>query len=247
MEVSPWFSAHPRSGSTSPWDPSSTIRRPCMTSRPPPRSPRPYRSHTCGQLRASDAGATARLSGWVHRRRDHGQLIFLDLRDRHGITQVVVDAADDAGGPCAGQPGPERVRRHGRRRRSTARQAGKENPELPTGEIELRARGGRDPVRGEDAAVLHQRARRPDRRGAPARYRYLDIRREPMQRRLLLRSPPRPGDPRGPPRPRLRRGRDAGPDQVARPRAPATSSSPAGSSRARSTPCRRARSSSSSC
>ena len=54
----------------------------------------PYRSHTCGQLRASDTGASARLAGWVHRRRDHGQLIFLDLRDRHGLTQVVVDAAD---------------------------------------------------------------------------------------------------------------------------------------------------------
>ena len=55
----------------------------------------PYRTHTCGALRAADAGITARLSGWVHRRRDHGQLIFLDLRDRHGITQVVIDKADD--------------------------------------------------------------------------------------------------------------------------------------------------------
>src|SRR5574338_798855 len=55
----------------------------------------PYRTHTCGALRADDAGRTARLSGWVHRRRDHGQLIFLDLRDRHGITQVVIDKTDD--------------------------------------------------------------------------------------------------------------------------------------------------------
>ena len=54
----------------------------------------PYRTHTCGQLRAVDAGSSARLAGWVHRRRDHGQLIFLDLRDRHGITQVVIDKAD---------------------------------------------------------------------------------------------------------------------------------------------------------
>ena len=61
---------------------------------PGPSLATPYRTHTCGQLRASDAGTEARLSGWVHRRRDHGQLIFLDLRDRHGLTQVVVDAAD---------------------------------------------------------------------------------------------------------------------------------------------------------
>ena len=54
----------------------------------------PYRTHSCGELRATDAGAEVRLSGWVHRRRDHGQLIFLDLRDRHGLTQVVIDKAD---------------------------------------------------------------------------------------------------------------------------------------------------------
>ena len=71
-----------------------------MTDQPRRLARQPYRSHTCGQLRASDAGPTARLSGWVHRRRDHGQLIFLDLRDRHGITQVVVDATDAPARPC---------------------------------------------------------------------------------------------------------------------------------------------------
>ena len=51
----------------------------------------PYRTHDCGALRASDVGATARLSGWVHRKRDHGQLLFVDLRDHFGVTQCVVD------------------------------------------------------------------------------------------------------------------------------------------------------------
>ena len=50
-----------------------------------------YRSHTCGQLRASDVGQNVRLSGWVHRVRDHGGLLFIDLRDHYGMTQVVVD------------------------------------------------------------------------------------------------------------------------------------------------------------
>ena len=50
-----------------------------------------YRTHTCGALRLADAGITARLSGWVHRKRDHGQLLFVDLRDHYGITQCVID------------------------------------------------------------------------------------------------------------------------------------------------------------
>ena len=52
----------------------------------------PYRSHTCGALRAADAGQTARLSGWVHAKRDHGGLLFIDLRDHYGITQCVFAA-----------------------------------------------------------------------------------------------------------------------------------------------------------
>jgi aspartyl-tRNA synthetase len=52
-----------------------------------------YRTHTCGALRLSDAGQGARLSGWVHRKRDHGQLLFIDLRDHYGLTQCVIDVS----------------------------------------------------------------------------------------------------------------------------------------------------------
>ena len=147
----------------------------------------PYRTHTCGQLRASDAGTEARLAGWVHRRRDHGQLIFLDLRDRHGITQVVVDKADD----------PEAHAVASRVRSEfvvtvagevTPRLPGTENVRLATGEIELR---------GSDFRILSESKTPPFYINEPdaqidetlrLKYRYLDIRREAMASRLLLRS-----------------------------------------------------------
>jgi aspartyl-tRNA synthetase len=70
----------------------------------------PYRSHNCGELRRSDVGARVRLSGWVHRSRDHGGLLFIDLRDHYGLTQCVIEpdspvfakVAEAAGGRCHG-------------------------------------------------------------------------------------------------------------------------------------------------
>ena len=214
---------------------------------PSPSLATPYRTHTCGELRASDAGATARLAGWVHRRRDHGQLIFLDLRDRHGITQVVIDEADAPEAHAVGQPRPHRVRRRRSRARSRPACPGTENAKLPTGAIELQATAVDDPVRGEDAAVLHQRPRRADRREPAAQ---VPLPRHPARAdaaagccsaaawsRRSARSTTRTASSRS------RRRRSS----RARPRAPATSSSRAASSRAASTRCRRARSSSSSC
>ena len=105
---------------------------------PTPSLATPYRTHTCGQLRAADAGTDARLAGWVHRRRDNGQLIFLDLRDRHGITQVVVYQADaPAAHQEASRARPEFVVSVGGE--VAPRLAGTENAKLPTGDIELRA------------------------------------------------------------------------------------------------------------
>src|SRR5690348_9768979 len=93
-----------------------------------------YRTHTCGQLRAGDAGATVRLSGWVHRKRDHGQLLFVDLRDHYGLTQCVVDSSS-----------PIFARIDALKLESVATFTGTVkkrspetvNPKLPTGEIEL--------------------------------------------------------------------------------------------------------------
>jgi len=147
----------------------------------------PYRSHSCGQLRGSDSGAHASLAGWVHRRRDHGQLIFLDLRDRHGITQVVIDRTEQPEAHAAASRVRNefvvRVRGEVARRRE-----GTENAKLPTGEIELRAvevdvlNESRTPpfyVNDPDATIDES---------IRLKYRYLDIRRDPLQQRLLLRS-----------------------------------------------------------
>jgi aspartyl-tRNA synthetase len=154
---------------------------------PSPSLATPLRTHTCGQLRVADAGTAARLSGWVHRRRDHGHLIFLDLRDRHGLTQVIVDEESaPAAHEVASRLRPEFVVTVSGE--VARRMAGKENPEIATGEIELRA---------ADVEILAEAKTPPfyiNEPDAPVdetlrlRYRYLDLRREPMQRRLLLRS-----------------------------------------------------------
>ena len=147
----------------------------------------PYRTHTAGELRPAQAGSPARLAGWVHRRRDLGHLVFLDVRDRHGITQVVVDKTEQpAAHAIASRVRPEFVV-------SVAgevakRLEGTENAKLPTGEIELRA---------SEVTILSESKTPPFQINEPdapveeslrLKYRYLDIRREPMQRRLLLRS-----------------------------------------------------------
>ncbi|HEX6867231.1 MAG TPA: aspartate--tRNA ligase, partial [Candidatus Limnocylindrales bacterium] len=147
----------------------------------------PYRTHTCGALRGSDAGSAAGLAGWVHRRRDHGQLIFLDLRDRHGITQVVIDRTDasDAHGTAT------RVRSEfviAVRGDVARRIAGTENPKLPTGEIELRATEVRILSEARTPPFYINEPDAPVDEILRLKHRYLDIRRQPMAERLLLRS-----------------------------------------------------------
>src|ERR1700743_74957 len=94
-----------------------------------------YRTHTCGQLRSSDVGQTVRLSGWVNRRRDHGGLILIDLRDHYGITQCVIEP-DGAAFPLVDTARSEWVLTL--TGKVVARSEGTVNPDLPTGEGELR-------------------------------------------------------------------------------------------------------------
>ncbi len=141
------------------------------------------RTHTCGALRASDVGASVVLLGWVQKIRDLGSIIFLDIRDRHGITQVIVQ--DDAALLERAKPlrGEFVVAIEGV---VTRRAPDTENPKLPTGEIEVRAQGVRvlneaktPPfLIGEDQNVSEE---------TRLRYRYLDLRRPPLQRAIALR------------------------------------------------------------
>ena len=147
----------------------------------------PYRTHTCGELRASDSGVPARLAGWVHRRRDHGQLIFIDLRDRYGITQVIVDATQ---APLA-HAAASRLRNEFVVSVSgtvAPRLEGTGNARLATGAIELRASEVEILAEAKTPPFYINEPDAPIDEALRLRYRYLDIRREPMLRRLLLRS-----------------------------------------------------------
>ena len=93
-----------------------------------------YRSHTCGALRESDIGKTVRLSGWCHRIRDHGGVLFIDLRDHYGLTQVVADPDSPAFKLAETLRAEWVVRIDGKVRQ---RPDGTENPELPTGQVEV--------------------------------------------------------------------------------------------------------------
>jgi aspartyl-tRNA synthetase len=144
-----------------------------------------YKTHTCGELRADHAGQTVTLAGWVNTRRDHGGLIFIDLRDRYGLTQVVANpsTAAEAHAAASGARNEFVLQVTGVVRR---RPAGSENPKLPTGAIELEAQAIEilGPAKvlpfqvNEDAAVDES---------VRLKYRYLDLRRERLQRNLLLR------------------------------------------------------------
>jgi len=143
------------------------------------------RTQMCGELRREHAGQNVVLMGWVNRRRDHGGLIFLDLRDRTGIAQVVVDEKVGAAHDKADAARPEyvvAVKGHVRRRG-----AGLENPNMPTGEVEVVAdellllnESKTPPFSPAEDAIANEEVR--------LKWRYLDLRRVEMQRNFALRS-----------------------------------------------------------
>src|SRR5476649_1761213 len=143
-----------------------------------------YRSHTCGALREGDIGKTVRLSGWCHRIRDHGGVLFIDLRDHYGLTQVVADPDSPAFKLAETLRSEWVVRIDGKLRK---RPAGTENPDLPTGQVEvyideievLGAAGELPmPVAGEQEYPEETRLK----------YRFLDLRREHLHNNIMLRG-----------------------------------------------------------
>ena len=138
----------------------------------------------CGLLTAADAGREVELAGWVHRRRDHGGLIFIDLRDWTGLTQVVFDPSDPATFVEAGTLRSEDVVRVvGSVRR---RPAGTQNAKLATGEVELPARRLEILNRSETPPFVIAADEEPD-ESVRLRYRYLDLRRPRMHHNLTMR------------------------------------------------------------
>ncbi|PPQ28695.1 aspartate--tRNA ligase [Rhodopila globiformis] len=143
-----------------------------------------YRTHTCGALRAADASQQARLSGWVHAKRDHGGLLFIDLRDHYGITQCVFAAGSPAF-TAADAVRPESVITV--TGQVVLREPGTVNPKLPTGEIELRVA---DLAVQSTAEVLPMQVSGDEKFPEDIRlkYRFIDLRREKLHRNMVLRS-----------------------------------------------------------
>jgi aspartyl-tRNA synthetase len=144
----------------------------------------PYRTHTCGALRLGDAGKTVRLSGWVHRKRDHGQLMFVDLRDHYGVTQCVLDSAGAVFKVAEGLKLESVVTVTGT---VVARSAETVNAGLATGAIELQAAELTLQTEAEPLPFpVNSDADYPEE--MRLKYRFLDLRREAMHRNIVLRS-----------------------------------------------------------
>jgi aspartyl-tRNA synthetase len=143
-----------------------------------------YRTHTCAQLRLAQVGETVRLSGWVHRKRDHGQLLFIDLRDHYGLTQCVTDASKPVFKAVEDVRVESVVTVTGRVVRRAPETV---NAQIPTGEVEVVI----DAFTVQSAAEqvpLQVNAQEDAGEETRLRYRFLDLRRERIHKNILLRS-----------------------------------------------------------
>ena len=143
-----------------------------------------YRTHTCADLRVSDVGSTVRLSGWINRKRDHGQLVFIDLRDHYGITQCVADSSDPMFASVEETRNESVVTVTGSVVKRTDETI---NPSLPTGEVEVRI----DSFTIQSAAELLPLQVNSDEDAGEEtrlRYRYLDLRRSRPHANIMLRA-----------------------------------------------------------
>ncbi|MBL4691898.1 MAG: aspartate--tRNA ligase, partial [Magnetovibrio sp.] len=144
----------------------------------------PYRTHTCGELRAEHAGSEVRLSGWVHRKRDHGGLLFVDIRDHYGLTQVVIDESSDLFKAIEDTRPESVITVTGN---VVKRSAETVNPDLPTGDVELVI----ESFHLESSAdVLPMQVAGNEEFSDEMRltHRYLDLRREKVHANIVLRS-----------------------------------------------------------
>jgi aspartyl-tRNA synthetase len=143
-----------------------------------------YRTHTCGALRAADTGKTVRLSGWIHRKRDHGGLMFVDLRDHYGLTQLVLSPETPGFDTVEHLRAESVIRVDGE---VVARSPETVNPNLPTGEIEIRVKSVE--VLSEAAELPLPVFGEPDYpEDIRLKNRHLDLRRETLHRNIVLRS-----------------------------------------------------------
>ena len=144
----------------------------------------PFRTHTCGELRADDAGQTVRLSGWVHRKRDHGNLLFVDLRDQFGITQCVIDTSSELFEMIEAVRLESVLTVTGQ---VVARSPDTINEALPTGHVEVQIAEAR--VEAPAAMLpLQVNSDEDTNEELRLRYRFLDLRRERVQANIMLRN-----------------------------------------------------------
>ena len=143
-----------------------------------------YRTHTCGELRREHEGDPARLSGWVHRKRDHGNLLFVDLRDHYGLTQCVIDSTSPVFAAVDSIRLEAVVTVTGQ---VVRRSADTINHDLPTGEVELSIQSF-EVQSHADPLPLEVNSDRDYSEEIRLRYRFLDLRREKMHRNIVLRS-----------------------------------------------------------